>query len=179
MTTRSRGGFQHRNQSQRRKTAWGEGVGGTGVTSIVATGSSFLGSSILPGVISSTIIRTRGLFRMFLRTATAAGDGFQGAFGIGLASAAAIAAGVSSVPTPVTENDWDGWLFHHMVGVHSASAGSEVADQPAAEYSFEVDSKAMRRFEPEMGVYAMVEFVEIGTAVANIFFDSRTLIKLP
>ena len=48
---------------------------------------------------------------MFLSAATSALDGFNGAFGIGLVTRQALAVGVSAVPTPLDEEDWDGWLY--------------------------------------------------------------------
>ena len=104
----------------RRGTDWGVGPGGSGVTALVATGSTVLGAGITLTSLALTVVRTRGLFHCFLDGVLAAdGDGFFGAVGIGLVSTAAFDAGITAVPTLVTEAVWDGWLWHSFFGVHS------------------------------------------------------------
>ena len=176
---RSRGGTFPRTSVARRKTTWGLGPGGVAATNVTSSSSFFLGSFIVPITLGLTAIRLRGAFSWFLKSATSSGDGFQGAFGVGIATAAAINAGIASVPTPITELDEDMWLYHRIIGVHGNSAAeAEFLTGPATE-RFEVDSKAMRKFADGMGIYACMEVTEIGTGDANIFFDSRVLVKLP
>ena len=66
------------------------------------------------------LIRTRGEFLIFLHSATALAHGYHGAFGIAKATTVAITAGAASVPTPITEENWDGWLYHRYFSVLSA-----------------------------------------------------------
>ena len=40
-----------------------------------------------------------------------------------------------------------------------------------------IDSKAMRKFDADMTIYAVAEATEIGTAVLNMFLDTRMLFK--
>ncbi len=70
---------------------------------MTASSSVFVGAAVTPTIEGSTMIRIRGLLNYFLLAGAAAGDGFQGAFGIGIATTAAVAAGIASVPTPITE----------------------------------------------------------------------------
>ena len=165
--------------SQRRRTGWEEGPGGLASTGISATASGFLGAALIPLLDGLTLVRTRGLFNLVLSAAASAGDGYQGAIGIGLTTASAVAAGIASVPTPITEQDWDGWLFWHVISAHAgdATAGSRNWDQ--SNQVIPVDSKAMRKFEDGMALFAAFEVTEIGTATASLFFDSRMLFKLP
>ena len=64
------------------------------------------------GVDGLTVIRIRGELNVYLTSSGALGNGFVGAFGIGKATDAAILSGIASVPTPLTEDSWDGWLYH-------------------------------------------------------------------
>ena len=171
-------------RAPRRTTNWAAGVGGSAVTGISATTPTFIGSSITPTVPGLTVIRQRGHLRVVLTVATAAGDGFIGAFGIGIASLAAVTAGVSSVPTPITEIGAENWLYWtpiQLIGQQLfASGAGPGAEQLGTFVDIEIDTKAMRKFPPDTAIYAMIEFgTETGTASCNVFFDSRVLFKLP
>ena len=124
-----------------------------------------------------TLVRTRGRFDFSLSSYTSAGDGYQGAVAIGLASLPAFTAGIGSLPTPISEMGWDGWLWHSIVGIHSALAAGATAVGQIASISLEVDSKAMRKLTDQMVIFAAIEVVELGTASLNVFFDSRMLFK--
>ena len=102
----------------RRRKVWGLGVGGTAVTSLSVTGAQFVGSAVTPTVDDLTLMRTRGMLNLVGLTSDAAGVGFQGAFGIAVATAAAVTAGIASVPTPLTEQAWDGWLYWTPISIH-------------------------------------------------------------
>jgi len=169
--------FPRTSVGTRRKTEWDFGPGGTGVTSLSATGSTALGSSIQLTE-KATIVRLRGRMNGFLTIASSGGDGFHGALGIGVFNLPAIVAGVASLPTPLTELAWDGWLYHQFFDVHAHSA-VEAEFNDSTTFDYEVDSKAMRIMEAtDQALLALVEVVEIGTATMNIFFESRVLFKL-
>jgi len=124
------------------------------------------------------LVRTRGLLDVFLDgVPTADGDGYFGAFAIGIVTDPAIAIGITAVPTPITEQSWDGWLYHTFISVHTMDV--TFGNMGAAHHRIEVDSKAMRKFPVEMTMFAVLEVVEIGTATLNAFWDSRVLFKLP
>jgi len=162
----------------RRKTAWSAGPGGTGLTSLSGSNTFFLGATLTPSINGLTIVRTRGQFEIILLAATSPGDGFRGAFGIGIATAAAVSAGVTAVPFPITEVGSNNWLYHRFFGIHASAAGGVLGGATEV-LRIEIDSKAMRRFRGEDAVYCAIEVVEIGTATASVFFDSRMLLKLP
>ena len=175
----SRGG-RHQVRSQRRRTSWELGPGGGGEVAITAVGSQFIDQVISPTIDGLTLARLRGRMSCFLTAATAAGDGFTGAWGIGVATAAAVAAGIGSVPTPFTEQAWDGWIYWSPIQVYvgDRTAGDSMYD--VASQVEVVDTKAMRKLNIEDAIYAAVEIeVEEGTAVAELRFDSRTLMFLP
>ena len=165
-------------RSQRRRTAWSVGTGGTGLISGASSQSVIAGSGLIPNQDGLTIVRTRGLFDWFLDgPGTADGDGYFGAFGIGIVTDAAFAAGITAIPTPITEQDWDGWFYHTFLSVHQPDV--TFGGSPAAHQRIEVDSKAMRKIAVGETVVAVIEVVEIGTATFNAFWDSRQLAKLP
>jgi len=163
-------------RSPRRKVEWFGGVGGTGLTSVSASVAVLLGSGIITGFGEETLIRVRGLFDMFLVSSTSPGDGFFGAIGIGLAPTSAFLAGAASLPQPISELGWDGWLFHHFVSIHEGSP--DEAGSGSSQHRFEIDSKAMRIVNTDMTLFAMLEVLEIGTASASVFCDTRFLSKL-
>ena len=170
---RPRGAF-HRAPA-RRQTSWGLGTGGTAATTVSASAVGFLGSTYQITEVTMTLVRTRGIVSFNLKNADAVGDGFFGAVGIGLATDAAVTAGIASVPTPITEAHWDGWLWHQYMSVHVGM----VADVSSAGTSMtvEIDSKAMRKLEAQMVVFCAFEVVEIGTGGLDMFHDSRVLLK--
>ena len=173
-----RGFSSPRIRGPRRKTSWGVGPGGTGVNGVTVSSAAFLGAGIVLTSLSDvTLVRLRGYFEALLESGAAAGDGFFGAIGIGIVETAAFTAGIVSVPTPLTEDDAELWLYHRFFGVHVNSAAG--VNDPGAHIRFEVDSKAMRKFSDDQTMYAAVEVIEIGTAALDMFFDSRVLLKLP
>ena len=166
----------------RRLAAWGIGTGSTTGIVFTTSGSAFIGTVITPTEARLTVVRMRGEFMGYLRSASALGDGFSGAFGIGLATQAAVAAGITSVPTPLTEEGSDNWLYHryfHLAapGQIDTTAAESVSYGPAF-VRFEVDTKAMRKMTDTDSLYAAIEVTLNPTAVAEFFFNSRTLSKL-
>ena len=171
---RSRGFSRAPRRSSGVARDWGLGPGESVITSIMGTGSTILGSGITPGESELTVMRTRGLLELgILGQATANGDGFFGAVGIGVFSLPAFTAGVTSMPTPVTEAAWNGWFWHQFIALHDWDVGVE--SQVSIQY--EVDSKAMRKFDTQMVLAAVIEVTEIGAATMGVFFDSRMLFQ--
>ena len=176
---RSRSGFS---RSSRRQVAWGIGPGASVVVAAPsASQANIMGAGVvLVNEEKATIVRIWGSLSAFLTTASAAGDGFHCAMGIGLVTDQAFAAGVASLPTPLDESDWDGWMYHRFFDVHTPFATlteSGVVNGVTA-IEFEVDTKAMRKWVENMTVVAVLDSVEQGTASMNVFFDSRMLLKL-
>ena len=174
---RSRRGL-HQARSLSRQTAWNAGTGGTGALSLSASGSSFVGSALTATVEGTTLVRTRGQLDIVMTGPGANdGDGMQGAFGIGIATDPAVAIGITAVPTPITEQDWEGWLYWTTVSVHNVDVTAGAADSSSQRVI--VDSKAMRKFPEDVTMFAVIEVVEIGAATIDVFWDSRCLFKLP
>jgi len=172
----------------RHRSSWGVGpattAGGAG-QSLVSSTADLGGTAVSVGLDNLTLIRTRGEFVAFLKTSASDANGFHGAFGIAKATSAAILAGVASVPTPITEQDWEGWLYHRYFSIFSggpiaaATAAQEAlqVNNVCAALRIEVDSKAMRKSDIDEGFYCAVEIVEVGTATMSWTFNSRMLFK--
>ncbi len=93
-----------------------------------------------------------------------------GAFGIGLVSQEAFIAGVTAVPEPFTDSDWGGWMvmvpFAYNIDFGSATSLYINSLQ------IEVDSKAMRKVEPNS---VMVVVAESLTGAFDIADGTRLL----
>ena len=173
--------FQGR--SQRRKSAWDDGPGQTGVQAQGSSGGAFLfnlgQTSQQDGL---TVVRIRGVLTQWLVSAAAAQDGFTGAFGIGVTTLQAFSAGAASVPAPISERDWDGWMYWQAFSLKAnnvMAAGNNVQVPREAFMSLVVDTKAMRKTDENMTVFAAAEYTEVGTAVVARHFDSRMLFLQP
>ena len=171
-----RGFRQAARRTPRRLTNWGLGPGGSAVVTRGSTGSAILGSGVTFGE-AGTVIRVRGAFEAILVSYTASGDGMHGAVGIGIASTPAFQTGLAALPTPITEANWDGWMYHRFFDVHGQLAAGSTSTGDASTLKVEVDTKAMRKVSDEMTLFAMLEVVLIGTADLDVFFDTRLLLK--
>ena len=178
--------FPRSSQAHRPFWSGGPSTPGDGQpTPITGSVSVIGGTAIGPTVDSLTLIRTRGSFSCHLESATTQGDGFHGAIGIGKATLAAFTAGVASVPTPITEEAWDGWLYHRYFTINAGGpiAAATAADQQnqvnnvTAALRDEVDSKAMRKIDVDSVFYFAIEVIEFGTATMDFSFNSRMLFK--
>jgi len=155
---------------------WGDGPGGTASIGLTSSAVSLLGSAITATTGEVTSLRIRGLFDVFLEgIPTADGDGYFGAVGIGKATLAAFTAGIASVPTPITEQNWDGWMWHSHFSVHVGDVTFGPGD--SASQRIVIDAKAMRKFDSQEVIFAAVEVVEVGTATVRMFLDSRMLVQ--
>jgi len=120
------------------------GVGSGGATLIAS--SSF--------EISSTIIRTRGA--VTIRPAVTVADAaIVGAFGMGIVSAEALAAGIASIPEPFSDGDWGGWFVWRSFGYELEFEDATGVSYPS--WGFEVDSKAMRKIGPSEAIVFVAE----------------------
>ena len=173
---RSRRGFTPRS---RRATVWSIGPEDIDGGASVSADDLWSGGVSL-NIPEATIVRIRGLFRIYLNSATAAADGFEFGIGIGLVTAEAFAAGTTAVPSPLGDEDWDGWMFHHYGDIRSLSGThSDGVNAVGGVFSIDIDSKAMRKWNDSLVLFGKTQLVESGTASATIHAVSRVLIKLP
>ena len=184
MARQLRGGRLGRFQ-ERRKTDWNVGPEAN-LTAISSTSVVGWSSFVLPQVPGLTLIRTRGEFTAYLTAATALNDGFECAVGIGLASTAAATVGITALPTPLAEEDWDGWIFHQFFDLHAPGPIVQAAAALSTDNSFmssiriPIDSKAMRKVpDNAFALYGAIEVIVAGTAVMAFQARTRMLFKLP
>ena len=163
---------------QKRQVAWTAGPGGSGITSITASGSSIVGSGLESTDLDElTLTRTRGILDIFMDgPGVTDGDGYFGAFGIGIVTEPAFAIGITAVPTPITEISWNGWLWHTFFSVHDGDVS--LAPNDGVRQRFMIDGKAQRKLGQDEVLMGVIEVVEIGAATLNVFFDTRVLWKL-
>ena len=114
---------------------------------------------------------------VILEAAANIGEGYHAALGIGVCTNDAFAIGVTAVPNPIADADWDGWFYHRFFDLHATTA--TISDGVnTGRIAWEVDSKAMRKVTVNDTIFATVETVEVGTSQIEVFFDSRALFKL-
>ncbi len=121
-----------------------------------------------------TVVRTR--LRCHLRTdQTAASEVQVVGFGLAVVSDQASAAGVASVPTPITDMGSDLWFVHEvfMSATYGDSAGGQGA--PSGQ-PFSVDSKAMRKVDIGQDIVVVGEFAAAGNG-AILITGGRMLVK--
>ncbi len=160
---------RHRgSRARQRRTHW---VSGQGATTVSASGSTLLFTQPGPHD-GETIVRIRGICTGVATIIASIGDGFSGAFGMGIVSAAAATAGVASIPTPVTEAAWDGWMWHQFFFMTNGKVG---AANGSSWFDKEINSKAMRKLTSDDALVAVVEVTETGDATAELGLLTRIL----
>ena len=175
---RSQRGFQLRTRS-RRSTAWSVGPNSSDQF-ITATGPTIWSNGVALSIeVEATIVRLRGYAEFTLEAVGSLGDGFSGAIGFGIVSQAAFAVGATAVPTPTTESEWPGWLYHRFFGARSVTATiADGANAVGAVHRIEIDSKAMRKIGIDELIMGVVEVTEQGTATMEMHGNTRMLLKL-
>ena len=157
--------------SNRRMTEWSNFDTGGG-TAVAAAGATLLSGLAFesPG----TIVRTRGMISIH-PTSPDVNVSVAGAFGVGLVSAEAFAAGVASVPTPMTDADWGGWMVMEPFVYHIDGGSGSPTEQTIVSLQINVDSKAMRKVEPNS---VMIFIAESLTGAFTVTDLTRLLLML-
>jgi len=141
----------------------------------VAANTKVIISSFDPfaqGFAKPTVVRTRGACEVQPQV-----DGVSitiiGAIGMAVVTDVALAVGVGSLPGPITDAGWDGWYVWRSFG-YRMSVTSDIG-RLINSFSFEVDSKAMRKVSDQESLVTIVE----SQAAALAFYDgTRTLLKM-
>ena len=162
----------------RRLTAWG--IGPEVVNGFhSATVNSVWTTGVVPGAEGFTIARIRGFIHYQMQSGAAAGDGFFGAAGIGLVTDEAFAIGATAMPDPLSDNDWEGWIWHSFFDVRVATGTfADAVNASGVSQRLEIDSKAMRKFPVGWTLFGMTAVTESGAASVEVNGDTRVLIKL-
>ncbi len=160
-----------------RRTDWA--VGPRGIISASAASVNLFPTAISANSDGTTLIRIRGDLNVFLPAAAASLDGFRVGFGICRVTDKAVAVGSTAVPGPLTEKDWDGWIFYQLASIKNvggAVGGSVGSDS----LRITIDSKSMRKWSINDSIVGVMETAsEVGTATIQAELDTRCLFKLP
>ena len=175
MARRHNGSFPGRVRS-RRATQWNLGPGGQTGSGFTGSLLDILGSGVEPATEKVTIVRIRGELMIQLATVSAADEGFVWTYGIGIVSADAFAVGASAVPNPQDDMDWP-WMYHGFTQT-VAPTGTLADIGSASVVRIPVDVKAMRILDLNQTLFMAIDALELGTATADVFFDSRIFLKL-
>ncbi len=171
-----------RGRRQKTKTFWDLGPGGDDIATldsvaIATTTTVILGAGVTPVGQPLTVIRLHGFLELVMTQGTSAADGMNWAFGVGVVTADAFAAGVASVPNPFDDIAWNGWMVHKMGGLHTPIAGV-ATNRPDSNQSIEIDSKSMRKLNLNEVMFASMQTGEQGAATMQTRFASRILLQV-
>ena len=140
-------------------------VSGAAKVLLASTAGFGLGSA-------GTVVRSRGILQVSPQ-ATSGSLTHDGAFGLAVVSATAVATGITAIPGPFTDADWAGWYVHQFTG-GVWDVGSDIGAQ-YAQIQWEIDSKAMRKVS---GDEALVFVYEFRLGSVNVLSHVRQLFKL-
>ncbi len=168
MARRPHRSFQMQRSS--RLTQW-LGPAFQGYVSVASGGATLISTATFEDPV--TLMRSRGMVSI-TPTAVSADLDLVGAFGVGIVSAEAAAAGVASMPEPYSDSDWGGWVVWRSFAYHFEFATAAAVNYPR--FDFEVDSKAMRKISASETIVTIAESV---TGAFEISSNLRRLIKLP
>jgi hypothetical protein len=108
------------------------------------------------------------------------GDTLIGAVGIGVAEEQAFAIGQTAMPSPISEQDWDGWIYWHPLVLGSMATTMQNGNAGYSVVRMPIDSRAMRKLDLGDTIFCSIEFgAKFGTITVDSYFDSRCLFKLP
>ena len=148
-------------KSQKRKTEWSV-YDNSGYVNVASGGATILSGLFFedPG----TLVRTRGMISVKAQSYAADID-IIGAFGLAIVSQEAFNVGVTAVPEPFTDSDWGGWMVIQAFAVHLQQVTN--AGLLLGSWQFEIDSKAMRKVEPNSAVVVVAESSTGAFAIAD------------
>ncbi len=144
---------------------------------IGASTSTFAGSlsAAALGLRPFTIIRTR-VEVAWCSDQNAANEAPIGAMGMIVITSSASAAGVASIPTPITEGDADWFVWQGLQNRLKFASGVGVTEGEGVVSRYTVDSKAMRKVGPDQDLGVMVQ--NSSAVGASIQIIGRIMVKL-
>ncbi len=167
----NRRGFQR--AAQRRPTFW-EGALFSSLPSVagaVAEVDTLVTEANLENVPNSTVVRVRGSYGWSVAGANGSG---VCALGIMLVNAPALAVGIGSLPTPITDigSDWLWWDSFGWDNVGTAGDGPVLAGQRT------IDSKAMRKTALNQVLVLITEIQGIGASAGIATINGMTRVPV-
>ena len=122
-----------------------------------------------------TIVRTRFIWHVF-SDQEAADESQQTALGIAVVSDESVAAGVGSVPTPMSSMGSDFWLLHE-ISLGRFQVNSSIGYESRTGYVNRIDSKAMRKVDQGQDIIVVIENGATSEGTSNTM-GGRMLIKV-
>ena len=161
--------------ASRRQTRWLRSADETSFTSVAAGGVDFQSSLTTEekALRPFTVVRVRG-WLFCQNDQSAATERSWGAVGMAVVSDQAVAAGVASLPSPISDEASDLWFAYQYMyaDFHLSAVGSS-----ALGGAFTFESKAMRKVEDGQDVVVMMENGD-ATFGINYLVKFRMLVKL-
>ncbi len=161
--------FERPGRSPQRLTQW-IGPADQSYLAVASAGETIISSFAAEEAL--TITRSRGQLSI-IPSVFSADVEITGAYGEGVVSAEAFAAGVVSLPSPFRDADWGGWLLWRAFSYRFEFADATGVDFP--NWTMELDSKAQRRMGPNE---VLVAVAESQSGAFRVSAPLRTLIKL-
>ena len=144
----------------KRLTEWFITVDSAGFINVAA--ASKLLYATVPGatlalIAPATIIRTRGILTV-LSDQTAATETQMGGIGVGFVNEVAGTLGITALPGPTTDPNWEGWFVYQRFTQRMLVATAVgMASRGGSGGSYEIDSKAMRKFDGDETMVFLAE----------------------
>jgi len=172
--------YRRRVNAVRRRTGWDIGPTISTQEVVSADGSVLFSGAQQTLGDGHTICRIRGEILVAMTSFSAADDAFKFAFGIGVTTSEAFAAGVASLKLPLSDQTWEGWMWHSYGHVAASMLSAAGNFGPASVWRCPVDTKAMRKLEDNDILYCVGEFDEVNDGASCIVMGQmRTLLMLP
>ena len=163
----------------RRASSWEVGPG-DGRAGFSDTTPQIVGSGSAATEDGLTLVRVRGSLYVQLQSSSAAGNYARGAVGIGVTSVEGFAVGVTGVPTPITEQAAESWIWWENFVLESVTDAEAINTGGIGGYRIPIDTKAMRKLNVGDVVYCAVECSAVsGTITGTVALDTRALVLLP
>ena len=150
--------------SLRRRTGWDFGPGGQTPLALSASTTAILGSGVAALIDGLTIARVRGYLDISVLTAGGASNGFHGAVGMCVVPANAFGIGITAINHPVTDAEWDGWMWHTYFRVLQGLA----VGNASLSFRMAIDAKAKRKLTDGDLLVAVLETTEVGVSTAEV-----------
>ncbi len=144
-------------RAQRRQTDWRIQLQTAAYFNVPAASKLLIariGSAQLDDFSPGTLVRSRGI--LSVRPASVAANAqMLGAFGCAFVNETAAALGVTGIPGPATDGNFDGWFVWQ--GITGDFQQSTAAAWGLTDRQWEIDSKAMRKFAGDSSLVFMIE----------------------
>ncbi len=165
--------------SSRRTTIWSQGPESGNAQSVTTAGLTIITTGQVSGG-GVTVVRLRGMLSLWIEATTAIGDGFQKvSAGIGIVTDDAFSIGATAMPSPITDPNWGGWFWYQQLGSFIGDSTTETFRFPMQARKVEIDTKAMRKIQPNEVIFGAVAVSnEVGASTLTFHMDTRMLVKL-